>query len=204
MIGAVCDTDGLTMLGQAYYEYLLEIEAARVVCMRHEKTAAIHERGTELQIYSLYTRDEKTAEEIRNNTAFLSGWEESPYHLADGKHWERLQGEVEKRMTKHSRLHPIVTRGIEWEDYPMLVHAYKFEPDPIMKIELVLPTYQSEAAPLPIKVVAAALQCLEFLVPSYVAAPLAPYDHHETKFSTIFEYLRRVMPKGDCASLSVL
>jgi hypothetical protein len=73
-----------------------------------KKTAAIHERGTELQIYSLYTRDEKTAEEIRNNTAFLSGWEESPYHLADGKHWERLQGEVEKRMTKHSRLHPSV------------------------------------------------------------------------------------------------
>ncbi len=201
MIDAVCDTDGLSMLTQTYYAYLQEIHAAYLICKQHEKTAAIHNRGIELQVYSLYQRDAETAEAIRNNAALLPGWEESPYHKADGMKWETMKKQIDRRMAKHSKLHPIITRGVDFEDCPMLVHAYKFEPDPIMKIELVLPNYQCEVQPLPIHVVAVALQCLDFLVPSYVSKPLAPFDHHETKFSTILEYLRRVMPKDAAASL---
>ena len=203
MTTGTCDNNGVVMLGEAFYEYLQEIEAARQICCQHQSTAAIHERGTELQIYSIFKREERTAAELRSNTDFLPDWKQSPYYRADGRRWGHLQSRIEKQMAKHTKLHPIITRGVNWEGYPMLIHAYKFEPDPVMKIELVLPTYQSEAPPLPIKTVAAALECLDFLVPSYVTTPLPPYDHHETKFSTIFEYLRRVMPKDTYASISL-
>lgn len=100
-------------------------------------------------------------------------------------------------MEKHNKQHPIITRGISWEGIlSVLIHAYKFEPDPVMKVELIVPTYENPVPELPLKVIAATLQCHEQLVPAYIAEALPMYNHHEAKFETLWEYLSRTMPKN--------
>ncbi len=187
------------MLADAMYAYLQEMEECRVICERHEKTSAIHTRGQSLQIYRQFKRDEFTARQIRTTTEDLPSWEQSIYWVKDGflaKAWKKMQNEVELRMAKHSKLHPIITRGIAWEGRPILVHAYKFEPDPVMKVELVMGMYESPVPELPLQVIASLLRCHQFIVPDYIAPPLSPWDHHETKFSTIWEHLSRTMSPG--------
>lgn len=201
MTSAALESDGVSMLAQLHYEYVQDINRAYLTCKLHEKTAAVHDRGESLQIYSLFERNAETAETIRTSASLLGGWEESPFYKADGKKWEQGASQIERRMAKHSKQQPIITRGVDFEDYPILVHAYKFEPDPVMKVELVIPEYQCEAQPLSINIVAAALRCMDFLVPSYIAAPLAPYAHHEARFTTILEYLKKTMPQNAIASL---
>ncbi len=195
------EINGLTMFADAALAYLREIEVQRALCIKHNETAAIHDRGQSLQIYRLFKRDEVTARQMRNATEKLQPWEDSPYWQANRKQWVDMEQQVVRRMEKHHKQHPIITRGIVWEGVmPILVHAYKFEPDPIMKMELIVPPFGNLVPQLPLQLIAASLQCHEYLVPNYIAEPLPPYDHHEAKFSTLLEYLSRTMPRGLYAS----
>ncbi len=99
-------------------------------------------------------------------------------------------------MEKHGKLHAILTTGIVWEGIPLIVHAYKFEPDPVMKVELVLPEIPEPLHELPLKMIATMLRCLDHIVPEFIATPLPPYVRHEAKFMTIKEYLLHTMPAG--------
>ncbi len=85
----------------------------------------------------------------------------------------------------------------------MLIHAYKFEDDPICKVEIILPSYTTPSPELPIQLMASMLECHEFLVPSSIAEPLAPYTKHEAKFLTVPEFLRANMPRNLYATQSL-
>lgn len=190
--------DGLELLRDALYGYFMEIESCRVICARHESEAAIHSKGKTLQLYRLFKRDEVTAKQIINAVKELPGWEESIYYKKGGKlHrlWEKMYKEVEHRMVKHKKLRSIVTRGVEWEGLPILVHGYKYEPDPVMKVELLVAPYESPAPELPIQIMSSLLRCHEHIVPEYIASPLPPYERHEAAFEMISDYLSRTMPK---------
>src|SRR6185436_3493373 len=108
--------------------------------------------------------------------------------------------EVDNRMKKHKQLLPLVTRGVTWQGRPILIHAYKFEVDPVMKLELVVPEVQMDVPELPLRILSEVLQCHEYLLPSFIAPPRPPYERHETKFETISEYLKRTMPADSLAS----
>ena len=194
------DTDGLRTLTLGITSYLHELEDNRQACLRHADTAAIHTRGEELQVYRLFNRSEETCKSIRRASDMLPGWKESPFWKAEGKAWQAIQEGVLSRMEKHKELLPICTEGISWEGRPMLVHAYKFEADPVMKVELVLPQTGTRPQGLPLQVIADALRCHECLVPPFVAVALPPYERHEAKFQTITEYLSQKMPKELYAS----
>lgn len=180
--------------------YLHEIEECRAICERHNKTAAIHDKGETLQVYRLFGRDTAAASFLHSVTKYLPSWEEADHWKLQGGKWSKLQRDVEARMKRHSKLLPILTKGIAWEGRPILIHAYKFDADPVMKVELVLPEHQKTVPELPLKVVASALRCHEMLVPEDIAAAKPPYENHETKFLTILEYVERNSPKGLYAS----
>lgn len=187
-------SDGLELLSQALHGYHQEIDAQRSLCDKHTPTAAIHTKGKELQLYRLFERDEATAEHLRRVTDALPSWEETLDWNREGKNWEKLERDITGRMTKHEELLPIVTKGVSWEGRPILIHAYKFEADPTMKVELVLPHVELENPELPLRTIASALRCHEHLVPEGLAQARPPYERHEAEFISIPQYLSHTMP----------
>lgn len=192
----------LATAGSALNMYLREVEAQRALCVKHLATAAIHDAGKELQIYRQFARKEETAASIRRFGDLLPGWEQTFEWDAQSAHLNKLQKAIERRMEKHSKQHAVYTRGVSWEHRPVLIHAYKFEPDARMKLEIVLPNVRRHVVELPIHVVCSALRCHEYLVPEFVAEARPPYEGHGTDFLTLTEYLSREMPDGLYATQS--
>lgn len=195
--------DGLGILESAIHNYLVEIESYAVICAKHEKLAAIHTRGSSLQLYRHFKTDAVTATQIHKASKELPDWSESIYWKKGGKLvaiWEKQLKEVQRHTTGRNGLLPILTRGTAWEGYPVLIHAYKYETEPTMKVELILGQYESPTPELSLHIISALLRCHEHIVPEYIAKALPPYKRHETKFQTISEYLSHTMPKGLYAS----
>ena len=192
--------DGLPDLANAWVDYLYDIEDARALCEKHSESAAVHNKGTAFQLYRLFPATAEVADFIRDGVKKLPTWEESTFAGLDLGKWEKLKNQILQRMAKHQELLPVVTQGISWGGDPILIHAYKFEPDPILKVELISPAYLTCAPELPIQTVAKLLSCHEFLVPDGIEDALPPYTRHETEFLTIWEYLSLTMPEGLYAS----
>lgn len=188
------------MLAGALFGYLQEIENYKNICQRHEATTAVHARGKTLQVYRMFPRDEATARQIRRCTDEMPSWEESPFWKSHQQVWKRNLQQIESRMAKHEKQVAIATRGIDWRGTALIVHAYKFEPDPMMKVELVVPPTNVPTSELPLQIMAAILECHENIVPSYIATPLAPYVRHETQFLSIMDYLLHAMPETSYAA----
>lgn len=186
--------ESLCLFAEALDGYRQELVEQASFCKKHEQTAAIHDKGKELQLYRLFHRDAAVAEYLRKTTETLPTWKEALDWSSEGQKWEKLERDVIARMTKHGKLLPIVTKGVTWEGCPVLVHAYKFEADPVMKVELVLPHVERELPTLPVRTIASALRCHEYLVPSELAEARPPYERHEADFLSIQQYLSQTMP----------
>lgn len=187
--------DGAQALSEALYGYLSEIDGYHMTCLKHEPTAAIHNVGQTLQVYRMFNTDEITAKHLREATDALPSWNQSTFRKNDGHRWDKLQRDITVRMERHTKQHPIATRGVMFEGLPLLIHAYKFEPDPMMKMEVIVPPYSSPTPELPLRLIALVLQCHEHIVPEYIASALPPYTHHDEKFLTISDFLSKTMPK---------
>lgn len=183
--------------------YVREVETQRALCAKHLTTAVVHDKGKELQIYRQFERKEEVAASIRRFADLLPGWEEALEWDSQNAYLSRIQKSVERRMEKHAKQHAVYTRGVAWEHRPVLIHAYKFEPDPRMKLEIILPSVRRHFDELPLHRVCSALRCHEYLIPEFVAAPRPPYEGHETDFMTLSEYLSKTMPKGLYATEAV-
>jgi len=77
---------------------------------------------------------------------------------------------------------------------------YKFEPDPILKVELVLQPNPLRPPELPLRLMASLLRCQDALLPEFIAKAQSPYSHHDIKFLTVREYLTKHMPENLYAS----
>lgn len=188
--------NGTDLLANALYSYLSEVQGHYDTCAEHVTTAAVHDVGKTLQVFRMFKSDEMTINCLRKNCMSLPEWEQSCFWLSDNKDWSKVERGVVTRMKIERRnkgLLPILTRGIEFEGMPLLIHAYKFEADPAMKIEL-LPMQCSQVENPPLFTVAHALRCHEFLVPDYMAEPLPFGQYHDAKILTLWEYLHRTMP----------
>jgi len=194
-------SDGLHLLATGIFSYLREIHDYRDVCLRHEKTAAIHNTDSgALEVYRMFDRKDETAAQLHRSLKLLPSWQESPYWVENGKQWEELKSDIGSRVEKHTKQCHIALQGIVWENIPMLIHAYKFDGDPKMKLEIVVPPFNSPFRVLPLRLVAEALRLHEFLIPEHVAKPCPPYAGHEARFLTPWEYLSTSMPPSLYAS----
>lgn len=166
------------------------------ICSQFQKTAAVHTKGKTLQVYRMFDRNAKIAENIRTVSSSINTWDSLSDWSSLGSEWNTLQKGIESRMERHTKQVPILTKGIAWEGRPILIHAYKFEPDPFMKLELLAPKKAVEEQELPLSIMASILRCHRVLVPDFLANARAPYERHETEFETISNYLSQTMPKG--------
>lgn len=192
-------TNGLSDFAIAFLDYLDDREKDRALVAKHAETTAIHTKGKDLQLYRLFDATAEVADYIRIGAEKLPSWEQSIFANPDLPRWEKQMHQVNQRMAKHQKLLPIVTRGVTM-GIPILIHAYKFEPDPILKVELIAVPHRTPAPLLPLQTMAALLSCHEFLVPDGVAKALPPYTRHEAEFVMMWDYLSQTMPKGLYAS----
>ncbi|MBU2213836.1 hypothetical protein KKC44_06140 [Patescibacteria group bacterium] len=191
------ETDtGIGFMVNALSHYMQETHEHYAICDSHEKTTAIHTQGKSLQVYKQFDSKEDVAKSIREKSKTLRGWEALPEWKYIGSTCKTLQKGIEARMRRHTKQHPVLTRGVLWEGKPVLIHSYKFEPDPIMKNEILVPETEIGVCELSLKVIASVLRCHDFLVPPYVAIAKPPYESHDANFMTISEYLSKTMPQN--------
>ena len=190
------DNSPLVSAAKALNLYVREVEDQRALCSKHLATAAVHNKGKELQIYRQFDRREETAASIRRFGDMLPDWETALEWEAEKGYLLKLRREIERRMEKHSKQHAVYTRGVAWEHRPLLIHAYKFEPDVAMKLEIIAPNVKRYVEELPLHVVSSVLRCHDYLIPDYVATANPFYERHEADFLTLTEYLAERMPKG--------
>ncbi len=188
------DTDGINSLTGGLLSYLQEIQGQQKVIKHHADTAAIHNASKQLEVYRMFASSSAVAESLRKSAKALPSWDTNQYWKKEGSKWEKLKSEIEARMERHTKQHAVFTKDIAWNDRVILIHAYKFEPDSRMKIELVVPALPSPLPELPSKIIADVLTCHEYLVPEYIAKPLPFYKSHDANFQSLTEYLSHNMP----------
>ena len=193
-------TDGINSLTGGLLSYLQEIQGQQTLIKRHADTAAIHSASKQLEVYRMFASASGVAESLRKSAMALPSWNTNQYWKQEGNKWERLKNEIEARMERHSKQHAVFTKDIAWNDRVILIHAYKFEPDSRMKIELVVPALPSPLPELPSKIIADVLTCHEYLVPEYIAKPSPYYKGHDANFQSLSQYLSLTMPESLYAS----
>ncbi len=193
--------DGVEMFAEALYEYLLEIESSRQICILHGNNTAIHTTDSQaLEVYRLYPRNEEVADCLRTGANLLPSWEQSHFWSSNASRLNKMKSGIEGRMKRNKRLLPLVTKGVAWQGIPLLLHGYKFEDDrlqgDVIKIEIDMIDLEAPTPELPIKLMASLLECHDFLVPNAVSAPLPPYTKHEANFITVQDFLKATMPEN--------
>lgn len=188
--------NGFAPLMEALYDFHADLKRRADLCVAHEKTSAVHETNAKaLQVYRLHPSEQASVEYLRAASDSLSTWEEAILWDWEGGEWEKVERNINARMKKHKKLLPILTRGVVWQSRPILIHAYKFETDPVMKVELIVPDSRMSAPEFALHAISSTLECHQFLLPDYAAISLPPYTRHETKFVTPVEYLARTLPE---------
>ncbi len=188
-------SDNLTSLCRALGSFLEELGTQRDICIRNRDIAAIHAKGKELGVYRMYGRDADVIQHLRDTTASLPSWEEANQFDWEGADWNKTKAEIDARTERHKRLETVVSRGVAWKGNPVCIHAYKFEAEPVFKVELEMLGAHAEKSEFALKTLAGALECHDFLLPPEICTPKPPYAKHETKFLTIDEYLSRNLPR---------
>lgn len=184
----------------AYLDVLIE-DTKR--CIDNNRTTAIHNEGVTLQVYRQFKSSSEVASSIRRSGDLLPAWSEWSFWKSGEKELKKLEREVITRMERHGKQHSVYTRGVLWGWRPVLIHAYKFEPDPILKLELVIPrTPKNLILPKeqPLHVLSHVIALHDHLVPSFIASPEPFYKKHDANFLTLFEYLKEKTPSDTVAS----
>lgn len=187
-------SENLDALCRALGSFFEEFGAQRDLCIRNRNMTAIHAKGKELGVYRMYDRQEEAIKQLRDATAALPSWDDAALFDWEGNDWNKIKSEIDRRTHRHKKLETVVSRGVTWRGRPVCIHAYKFEVDPVFKVELEMLGTPAKRPEFALKTLADALECHEFLIPSEVCMPRSPYVKHEAAFLTIDEYLSRNLP----------
>jgi hypothetical protein len=192
------DTDGLSTLVQGMYAYLTELDTYRSICLRHELTASIRVEGDALCVSRTFTLHFATVTCLKNCSNRCPGWEFTPYWGLQRSEWDVLKKHIDAQMRENSKVRAMGTLGIAWDHRPMLINPFILSADAKLVVELILPRLASPLPELPLRAVAQALRCHEYLVPAAIATPL-PMPTSDREWG-IRAYLQRAMPQDLIAS----
>jgi hypothetical protein len=167
-------------LADAFCAYLLEIDGYCDVCRRCEETVVVHERSAGIEVTRFYEFRDATLSHLRSALGVLGGNDE----IAQSR--KKLSG-------------PLLRYSLSWEHRPVLVAASFFPADAtLLQVTLFLPHVKSDLPELPLRTLAHALLCHEFLLPGPIALPRPP--PHMQRSLSAFDYLQRAMPEKLYAS----
>jgi hypothetical protein len=155
-------TVSLAGISSALSAYLLEVQRDHVLCRQNEKKSAVHEKGKSLQIYRMYQAKAEIMDRVRFAAKSLRSWEKLPCWKHCGVRWDKSAAEVAARVEAHAYQNALLTQRVIWEQRPILIHAYKFEPDTHMKIELLPMKCLVHELDNPLKEMASVLRCHDY------------------------------------------
>jgi len=175
--------DGLGFLADALACYFAEVETWRAACERHQPTVAV-----------------RAADRVRLTRRFPR--ERSlPKSLAE--RLNRLGKASPPRPSVKDDICPPGLTGewVEWEGRPLLVIVGADAGGGSVEVEVAfLPQHCGDLPENPMRAVASALACHEYLVPGNVASPLRVADWADGSHLTIAQHLQRA---GSQTSLTV-
>jgi hypothetical protein len=182
-------------LVQGLAAYLQEISDYGTVCRRHEGTATVCERGGTLRVIRSFQPGSQAVTHLFETVELLPRWR-----------WgaPRTNGEAAGALTGRAQDGPgprLPGRwDLAWEGRRVLVEAGAHPPAFHIEIEVCLFSREGELPELPLRALATALRCHEFLVPDGVAPALPRHPEPEREDCDISEYLLRAMPPKLIAS----
>ena len=187
------DANGLACLTEGIQAYLQEIGGYRAVCRRHEGTTTVDMHEGELRVARCFENSGETVAHLTSAVRLLPGL---PGSAAGGRSGNdgtvRHGGSAARKAGRHDP--PcIVRRDIVWEGRRLLVHACLRPSSGVLRVDLCVFRWESDLPELPLRTVATALRCHEFLVPDGVALPL-PVPAEEGQGLGVRDYLTRAMP----------
>lgn len=187
------DTDGLSCLTEGVHAYLQEIDDYRAVCRRHEGTAVVRQRRSQLQVARFFKNTSETATHLQSALRQLAALQ--------GDHGRRDGGKDARRWRRHSTQEKAWRCQIVWAGRLLSLDAYRSGETAILQVNLHVPCVPRGDLPeLPLRLLAEALRCHEFLLPDVVTAPLPVPPRQAAAFVGLREYLLRVTPPNLLAS----
>lgn len=171
---------------EAVYAYLQEVDDLRAVCRRHEGTAGVLEQEGILQLTRFFAPNSQITTYLESTLRQLPAWET-----------DALWPDAERRACQSSTFsrHTIV-----WEGCPLVVKVFFPTAAPFLQVDLLVPPWDGDLPRLPLRTLADALRCHEFLVPQAIAEAVPPPTDRQTRFLGIREHLERATPLNFCAA----
>jgi hypothetical protein len=167
-------------LADAISAYLLEIDGYCDVCRRCEKAVVVHKRSAGIEVARFFEFRDATLSHLRSALGVLGGNDE----IALAR--------------KHLSA-PLLRYSLSWKHRRLLVAASLFQADmALLQVTLFLPHLVSDLPELPLRTLAHALLCHEFLLPEPIAFPRPPPRLPQAL--SVFDYLQRAMPEKLYAS----
>jgi len=198
--GTVADTLGL--LSEAVLSYLEELDADRLVCLRHEATADVTDSPEGLGVALTLPQSDDSAGQIRRSAGHLPGWDDSPWWGTLGEEWTRLLDAARQAGRKETSS-PGFARGFLWEGRPVLVIT-RVAPDDALCLELLLPALPDGLPDLALRLLARALRCQEYLLSGQAGELLARREPSASRGLSPRQYLARATQRNLCASQCIL
>jgi hypothetical protein len=189
-------SDALDVLTEAMVSYLDEVNDARAVCMRHERTASAYADRGIMHLIRTFPWAEEAADRVRDAAERLPRWGRSP--LRDAGLGGRGCKKADGRPAGSGR--PIFSRGVAFEGRPVLVCISRMDGGQVLGLELLLPRILLGLPELSLRQAASGLLCHEYLLAEAVAAALPAATLAEARFLPLLEYLRRTTPRSLYAS----
>jgi hypothetical protein len=193
------DTDGLLALAEGLSGYLAEISTLRAICLRHESSATVRAAMGVLHVQRLFDPKSGVADRLAAHVNALPGWEQSLFWPSEQARWERLRARTAARWKADPRAGRVALRGVTWHGRPLLVSGCSQGAGAPIQVVTSLPGLPLDLPELPLRQVAEALHCHEFLLPTSVAVPL-PVGKHVGDWGHLRQYLERAAPQNRYAS----
>lgn len=194
MEGEENSADGLTGLADAILSYLREIQDCWTVCQRHEGTAVLRERHEGLEITRFFECRDQTLTHVESAIRLLAV---DP--RIDGDDVPDLGCYGTKQQDRGSPSSSGMRAAIVWEARTGIVDACRsLSHASLLQVTLLLLPQGIDLPELPLRTVADALRCHEFLVPEVIGVPVPPPVSFRSL--TVREYLQRAMPSNLHAS----
>lgn len=174
--------DSLALCAEAILHYLEEVNRCWKVCRQHAQTAAVQDSDQYLVVFREFHHDDSVLEYLQGSS----------------KQLECMEDDQQNKRRAEGASHVVMSRSIVWETLSLRVRASLHPAASLLRVDLIVPTHHGDLPQLPLRLLARALRCHDFLLPRCITAPL-PLGLDETPFS-IRRYLTRAMPQNLYAS----
>jgi len=190
-VGAVsCSLESaLGDIVQGLFGYLQELDGYRVVCLRSAETAAVSPQQGGIQVIRHF-----------DGTPSLIAHLEAVVPLLPPRSRRARVEAARPEIPLRPDLRPVIAHAGVWEARDVVVEVQVSSGPAAKQVEVGLFLSEIDVPELPLRMLATALRCHEFLVPHDIAPALQLPSEEVEGIQTIHQYLERAMPRNLAAS----